>query len=604
MRQVVSTEGKTSLEDKEFSSHLDPVLESSTYDNSNTNESYVKQLTSRHSKNISKLKTIVFGVLLVAACVVSGMIYLFTHRGEVSEFEAEYEGMAGEIIERFERVLLDRIFALASVGVAFTTFAEATNATWPFVIMNHFQERAKVAKELSGAMHLQMVTYVEDPVREQWEEYTVEHDWLTETVEYQETTGISDLFPESWKQEFGPNRTEDPYNLIFGYTTYPSKIWTWGENFSNILAPEGTGPYPVLWQTAPLLARHGTNIDLRVYPTYHTYVDAAYKTGDVVLGGITTAPPGYMEDPHPVSAYYATLLSIDRNEPSFYPGDPFCQAFVPIFDTFEDDRKVVAFLYGVMNWAAFFENTLQRSGQTLNVVLENQCDGNFTYSVSKEEVTYIGVGDLHDNELEAMVRSTEFDAEAFAESAKLNFNQGGCPYTVHVYPTKSFMRQYVTPLPGILTALVVGILTFTIAVFFWYDRLVERRQERVLDAAVRSNAIVSSMFPKQVRDRLEEEALLGTTTKLRGFLKESSDQDKDQNEANGILRYETKPIADLFASATIFFADVEGFTAWSSTREPFQVFSLLETLYGAFDQLADQHRIYKVETVGGTYDKI
>jgi Adenylate and Guanylate cyclase catalytic domain len=41
-----------------------------------------------------------------------------------------------------------------------------------------------------------------------------------------------------------------------------------------------------------------------------------------------------------------------------------------------------------------------------------------------------------------------------------------------------------------------------------------------------------------------------------------------------------------------------GFTAWSSKREPCQVFRLLETLYGEFDILAKNRRVFKVETVG------
>lgn len=42
---------------------------------------------------------------------------------------------------------------------------------------------------------------------------------------------------------------------------------------------------------------------------------------------------------------------------------------------------------------------------------------------------------------------------------------------------------------------------------------------------------------------------------------------------------DSKPIAELFSHCTVFFADIAGFTAWSSTREPTQVFILLETLY-------------------------
>jgi class 3 adenylate cyclase len=40
----------------------------------------------------------------------------------------------------------------------------------------------------------------------------------------------------------------------------------------------------------------------------------------------------------------------------------------------------------------------------------------------------------------------------------------------------------------------------------------------------------------------------------------------------------------LFPEATIIFADIVGFTAWSSTREPAHVFTLLETIYHSLDQ--------------------
>ena len=45
---------------------------------------------------------------------------------------------------------------------------------------------------------------------------------------------------------------------------------------------------------------------------------------------------------------------------------------------------------------------------------------------------------------------------------------------------------------------------------------------------------------------------------------------------------------------TILFADIAGFTAWSSVREPVQVFTLLETLYRAFDEIAKRRRVFKV----------
>ena len=49
------------------------------------------------------------------------------------------------------------------------------------------------------------------------------------------------------------------------------------------------------------------------------------------------------------------------------------------------------------------------------------------------------------------------------------------------------------------------------------------------------------------------------------------------------------------------FADISNFTAWSSVREPGQVFSLLENIYGAFDSVAKRRGAYKVETIGDSY---
>ena len=46
------------------------------------------------------------------------------------------------------------------------------------------------------------------------------------------------------------------------------------------------------------------------------------------------------------------------------------------------------------------------------------------------------------------------------------------------------------------------------------------------------------------------------------------------------------------------FADIEGFTAWSSEREPAQVFQLLETLFKEFDTEAKRLGVFKVETIG------
>jgi len=121
--------------------------------------------------------------------------------------------------------------------------------------------------------------------------------------------------------------------------------------------------------------------------------------------------------------------------------------------------------------------------------------------------------------------------------------------------------------------------------------------------AIHSTAIVSSLFPSNVRDRLfpvmqEEDGI--SPTRRNKYLTEhgSDDPTTTTTSASGTS---SRPIADLFPEATVLFADIAGFTAWSSVREPGQVFVLLETIYGAFDHIAKRRNVFKVETIGDCY---
>lgn len=168
-----------------------------------------------------------------------------------------------------------------------------------------------------------------------------------------------------------------------------------------------------------------------------------------------------------------------------------------------------------------------------------------------------------------------------------------------------FADEFITATPWVLVAAVVGVLLFAMAMFFFYDYLVERRQTLVLRKAVQSTAIVSSLFPKTVRDRLmnatsalgdegEPRTVAGFQDRLRNR-KASSGPRTDKIDPSDDFG---ETIADLFPSCTVLFADIAGFTAWSSTREPSQVFTLLQNLYQAFDKVATRRRVFKVETIG------
>jgi class 3 adenylate cyclase len=132
---------------------------------------------------------------------------------------------------------------------------------------------------------------------------------------------------------------------------------------------------------------------------------------------------------------------------------------------------------------------------------------------------------------------------------------------------------------------------------------VQKRNEKLIASAAKSNAIVTSLFPDNIRERLMGQPDTNTknssTYHLKSFLLDVGDS-KGGNGEDG-ARKASRPLADLFLETTVMFADICGFTAWSSAREPSLVFVLLEYVYGAFDQIVKRRRVYKVETVGDCY---
>ncbi|CAB9525464.1 Receptor-type guanylate cyclase gcy [Seminavis robusta] len=217
--------------------------------------------------------------------------------------------------------------------------------------------------------------------------------------------------------------------------------------------------------------------------------------------------------------------------------------------------------------------------------------------------------------------------------------------------------------PPIALALFIAMAFSLIGgVAYAYDTLLQQQLVNIHKAANQSRAIVTSLFPKQFHDQLYREA--AKKQELGGLSRESfgshshsldpfpatqhhatpgasfrhaskkkgdaSERDTDDvpdltsksNKAfaplpkarlksfldhegdameSGHFMQHARPIADLFPSATVLFADISGFTAWSSEREPVQVFYLLESLYKAFDRIARRFGVFKVETIGDCY---
>ena len=126
----------------------------------------------------------------------------------------------------------------------------------------------------------------------------------------------------------------------------------------------------------------------------------------------------------------------------------------------------------------------------------------------------------------------------------------------------------------------------------------------------RSKAIIASLFPDTVREKLFD---IDGDVKVdgKGFLQKDAakavalGREAQQHSSifgthDPILGSQTMA-ADLYLECTVCITDIVGFTAWSSSRTPQEVFTLLESIFSNFDKICKARRVFKVESVGDSF---
>ena len=102
---------------------------------------------------------------------------------------------------------------------------------------------------------------------------------------------------------------------------------------------------------------------------------------------------------------------------------------------------------------------------------------------------------------------------------------------------------YKTNTPIFWAGMVLAGVIITGLVFFLYDHYNYKHQAKITKEKARAEAVVSSLFPKHVGDRLlQDHSSEGQSTR--------SDSDCD------VDKQQSKPMAEVFPSATVLFADI------------------------------------------------
>eukprot|EP00934_Nitzschia_sp_Nitz4_P008326 Nitzschia sp. Nitz4//scaffold37_size175936//127359//131135//NITZ4_002059-RA/size175936-augustus-gene-0.20-mRNA-1//-1//CDS//3329549827//8316//frame0 len=569
------------------------------------------------------LRAIVLSSTIVAAIVVASSVYMVTHRQEQADYEDSFQVQAVVFLDAVNSKIGPTIHALEVLAVSVSSYARDQGLTWPYVTLPDFHAKALPLLQSTSAKAIMFLPLIPLEDRPSWEEYSVDHrGWVDEGLSYESSLGIdNDVYSSS-----------NSSGSIFGLSST--------DHDDAIQEEDADALYLPVWQHSPVLPSI-INYNILSSEIFFDPATKCLNQTEAILGEST---------------------ELDLSIPSSLNGnlggnasstDPVAFVYFPVVESLlPTPGDVVGVVLAVVEWASYFTAILTKDSGELVVVLENGCHESRTFRVLGNDVQFDGVGDLHDTRYSHLGVTINIALERIG----IQLDGTHCPYTLTAYPSAASVEASMTGRP-IRYSLVVGLVfMFAFCLLSIYDNRVQKRHRAVEKAAFQNRRIVDSLFPPAIRERMfrrsfgnlnetnpapekltrqrsflsmsgrpvgrrfprrgsnadgsEAGSRKSTGTSRKGSTKEKTTPDacvSDDEKLVAVDRDDTEfevdstPIADVFPEATVFFADIAGFTAWSSQREPTQVFTLLQTVYQSFDRIGKKLGVFKIETIGDCY---
>eukprot|EP00980_Cylindrotheca_fusiformis_P015018 scaffold4131_cov94-Cylindrotheca_fusiformis.AAC.2 len=486
-------------------------------------------------KAVTHAKLLFFFVLLLAVSGAATATYVLMEHHERDDFEAAFAGIGSEV-STVAGQKIDQVYsALNAYSVFISSEVTAdSNASWPFITIPDYSLKTEKIAELVGLESPVVVLcpIIKEEDRERWPNFVLESapGWYQESIE----------------NEGSQYSVEELMNMTVKYLHY----YEFDENL-GVTVTKVAWPGPVLpnWQAFPLkkdiiLNRSLRSLDMLKFPEVADQFQITSLTLRPSIGFIQ------LYDDSPGAELGAMVVN--------------SQILQPVIE----DGNLVGVIILRLPWLEFFQNLNVDGLSDTVAVLRSSCNigygaslverNELSYMIHSSGAVFLGRLDAHNPKYDDLVVSRVV-VNVDLETAELP--DGVCvpEITLDLYPTKEFEVSFQTSKPKLYTVVVVAIFAFTSIVFLLYDHFVGRRQRKFMARIMRQDQIVSNVFPAAIRDRLFEAEHKGS--KEDGLL--------DPLGGRGIS-VEGAPLADLFLETTVVFADMVGFTAWASAREPAQ----------------------------------
>ena len=557
-------EDESLFEDDEFSLALDSTAEM-TQENMGdiTNQPAIAK---EESRALSMVRFVVFFILNAVTAGVAVGVYFYVSNTETSSFEDDFRDSSDKAFDAIGSVFDQSLGASDSLMGMMVSIQEHDNTSWPFVTLPDFAVKAQKLLTLSRASVIGIYPRVLHQDRAEWEAYGKEHQgWVDESLAIQKDS---------------PNFKGTNLDSYFDYP----HIHT-----NDGIAPDSSFYYPT-WQASPVVPRWGGKCqctksmeilrlsdrfcltfclldtawgsDLMTF--FSSDVLALEASRSVIMGKTVNLPPILESDVEWIADRVGTE-DIDPSEPYFsfyYPIVQSATDAVSVPSLEPKSHPVVGLVATTIFWRKIFENLLAPGTKGLVAVIGSPCKQTLTYEINGPDVSYLGPGDLHDSEYNKYERFSylaTLGSKALRERQYTGFpiDEDYCPYWIRLYPSDKMKDEHESNDPIIFTVVAVSIFVFTAVFFLVYDCVSERRQQKVMQVAQQSAAVVSNLFPQVVRDRMfsapqkpksAKEHVSTAKVRLQQFL---HNDDEAEAVGGGAQRSENAPIAELFSDTTV-----------------------------------------------------
>lgn len=494
-------------------------------------------IAKRENRAVNIIRAVTAFVVLAAAAAVSYSVYRYANETELENFRTQFEHQGGKVADEFVANAKRRVTVLRQFAQSISLQAEMANESFPFFTARNLEEQSYFILELAQVVGMAIHPIVHEEQVTKWSDYVAaEQGWLARELAWQQTMdAVKDKDGEAVTLAEAGSWLDNSSTDDLG--SFPTDIYSVSSGGTLKIA-EGPGPFAPKWQLIPALPLPPMfNFDALSDPELRQLWKFSIENETTVISGALD----FSDDSNFIvegrKAIIDLMLNRWKGGGNDFEGGPFAAILVPIPNRLAENstRRVGAILMGFVYWHVYFVGILPEGAVGVVVVLKNTCDQAFTFQIDGNVVTYLGLGDLHDSTFDDLVINTKWSDLLDAVATETD---AACNYRISVYPSEMFKDEFITFGPMIFAIVVCSVFILTSLIFLTYDWLVQRRHKVVNDTAQKTNAVVSSLFPDQVRARLDNIYSDDRNTNPEGWPRIDSTTGSD-------------PIADLYPNCTV-----------------------------------------------------